>query len=516
MNKLLFFATFFCSFFNAQSIIWQKNLGGSGDEFGYVVRTTSDGGYIVGGNTSSSADGDMTGTNKGGNDIWIVKLDDSGAISWQKNYGGSGNDNIYDLQKTSDGGYIFAGVTTSSANGDVTGTNKGLNDLWVVKLTATGAISWQKNYGGSQSENAYAIQQTTDGGYILSGITGSSVSGDVTGANKGGSDIWLLKLTSTGTISWQKNYGGSANEYGYSVKQTTDGGYIVCGLTGSSASGDVSGTNKGLTDVWVLKLTSTGTISWQKNYGGASSESSFEIQQTTDGGYVLCGISRSSASGDISGINNGSDDAWIVKLSSTGTISWEKSFGGTGGEYAYSIKQTTGGGYIVAGYTSSSASGDIFGISNGGNDAWIFYLNSTGGLIWEKNFGGDNLELARSIQETSDGSFIFAGLTASSANGDISGVSNGLQDLWIVKLGLASLGSTQLTKIPIIIYPNPASNFFSINGLKQKTKIEVVDMTGKVVLATSITNGSSINTEHLCKGVYFVKINGQILKLIKQ
>jgi hypothetical protein len=231
------------------------------------------------------------------------------SINWQKCLGGSiDREGGLSIQQTADGGYILSGRTESN-NGDVSG-NQGNSDAWVVKLTSLGVIQWQKCLGGSGPDEGFSIQQTIDGGYILAGRTESS-DGDVSG-NYGGSDAWVIKLSNLGAILWQKCLGGSLYDIGSSIQQTTDGGYILAGHTYSS-DGDVSG-NHGDSDAWVIKLSNLGSIQWQKCLGGSLNDTGSSIQQTTDGGYILAGQTRSN-NGDVSG-NQGSADAWVVKLSS--------------------------------------------------------------------------------------------------------------------------------------------------------------------------------------------------------
>ncbi|HEX5651715.1 MAG TPA: hypothetical protein VFX58_01495, partial [Chitinophagaceae bacterium] len=215
-------------------------------------------------------------------------------------------------------------------------------------------IQWQKAMGGSGYEGASSIQQTTDGGYIVAGITGSN-DGDVSGSH-GVWDYWIVKLAATGNIQWQRCLGGSGQDYASSIEQTTDGGYIVAGSSYSN-DGDVSG-NHGVSDAWIVKLAASGNIQWQRCLGGSDVEGAYSIEQTTDGGYIVSG-STSSNDGDVSG-NHGVSEAWIVKLDATGNIQWQRCLGGSGDEGAYSIEQTTDGGYIVSGSTSSN-DGDVSG-----------------------------------------------------------------------------------------------------------------------------------------------------------
>jgi hypothetical protein len=280
------------------------------------------------------------------------------AIDWQKSLGGSATDDATSIQQTTDGGYIVAGFSYST-DGDVTGHHGG-SDYWIVKLDVTANLQWQKSFGGLSEDYPYSIQQTTDGGYIVAGYS-SSTDGDVTG-NHGGGDCWVVKLDATGNLQWQRLLGGSEYDFANSIQQTTDGGYIVAGGS-ASADGDVTG-NHGGEDYWVVKLDATGNLLWQKSFGGSDDEEAWSIQQTTDGGYIVAGSSYST-DGDVTG-NHGGEDYWIVKLYATGNLQWQKSLGGSGDEDAWSIQQTTDDGYIVAG-ESFSINGDVTGNHDGGN-----------------------------------------------------------------------------------------------------------------------------------------------------
>jgi hypothetical protein len=283
-------------------------------------------------------------------------------IEWQKCLGGSGDDNAYDVQQTSDGGYIVAGRAASN-NGDVRG-NHGRADLWVVKLEASGNKVWQRCLGGGDDDGALSIQQAFDGGYVLAGGTKSnSNSGNVIGTH-GGADAWVVKLDASGTLEWQKCLGGSSSDYAQSVQPTADGGYIVAGYT-ESDNGDVSG-NRGGADFWIVKLDHDGTIMWQRCLGGSSDDVAQRIRQTSDGGYIAAGWSRSD-DGDVSG-NHGSMDCWIVKIDANGSPVWQRCLGGSGDDSAQSIQQTSDGWYILAGWTDSN-DGDVRG-NHGSADAW--------------------------------------------------------------------------------------------------------------------------------------------------
>lgn len=351
-------------------------------------------------------------------------------LQWQKNYGGSSPEMFPDIALTSDGGYILAG-SASSTNGDVTG-NHGLQDFWVVRTNSTGNILWQKSLGGSAGDAATSVRQTSDGGYIVAG-TSNSNNGDVTG-NHGGSDVWVIKLDPSGNLQWQKSLGGSNDEAAQSVRQTTDGGYIIAGFA-TSYNGDVTSGNAGYRDYWVIKLNASGNLQWEKTYGGGFEDVAFSIEQTTDGGYIIGGYS-SSIDNIVTG-NHGSTDYWIVKINATGTLQWQKSLGGSGIDKAYSVKQTSDGGYIVMG-ESISNDGDVTG-SHGNYDYWLVKLSPAGNLQWQKTYGGSLYDRGRDVSQTTDGGYIMIGI---SFPVNIEGTtSNGANDYLIIKTD--ALGSME-------------------------------------------------------------------------
>jgi len=512
MRKLLLFPVLlsFVHVVAQPTIQWQRSLGGIWKDQAYCIEQTSDSGYIVAGHSFSN-DGDVTG-NHGNDDYWIVKLTSTGVISWQKSLGGSGYDVAVSVQQTSDGGYIVGGYSLSN-DGDVTG-NHGGNDLWVIKLTSTGVISWQKSLGGSNAETSFynSIRQTSDDGYVIIGES-SSNDGDVTG-NNGNKDVWVVKLTSTGAIAWQKSLGGNDHDQGRSIQQTLDGGYIVAG-TSRSNDGDVSG-NHGDYDYWIVKLTNTGAISWQKTLGGSGYEDVASIQQTLDGGYIVAGYSFSN-DGDVTG-NHGNNDYWIVKLTNTGAISWQKTLGGSGYESAYHIRQSTDGGFLVFG-VSSSNDGDLTD-NNGAGDSWVVKLTGTGSISWQKSLGGSLADGTYYGSETSDGGYIIAGQSQSN-DGDVTG-NHGSNDCWIVKLSFPNdiKENSELDKF--IIYPNPTSGKLSIIlEERNATSITIRNSLGQLMQSEKhlFTNQLELDLSTYPTGIYLLQleVDGQVVtkKILK-
>ena len=433
------------------------------------------------------------------------------AIQWAKCFGGSSTDVATCIQQTNDTGYIIAGYSKSN-DSDVSGNHGGI-DYWVVKLDITGNIQWQKSLGGMGDDEAFSIQQTTDGGFFVAGYSGS-IDGDVTGHHGSFfvSDYWVVKLNATGIIQWQKSLGGTADDVAQSIQQTNDGGYIVAGVTGSK-NGDVTGKH-GLdsitTDYWVVKLNGTGIIQWQKSLGGTADDVAQSIQQTNDGGFIVAGYSGS-IDGDVTG-NHVDSDYWVVKLNATGIIQWQKSLGGISADKATSIEQTTDGGYILAG-GSMSNNGDVSGHhGNSFNDYWVLKINTNGTLLWQNSFGGYYEDLANFIRQTIDGGYIIAGYSQS-YDGDVTGHrgSSSYSDFWIVKLA----GTTGIEEIPtssITLSPNPTTGIITIKGITQPT-VAVYNLMGQKVVVAQGCN--EVNLAQLPAGMYLVQVFNKDMQLVK-
>lgn len=415
------------SFSQSSSYIeWQKSVGGSGTDISLATCQTSDGGYIMAGYTTTNNNGDVTGY-KGNDDFWVVKISESGTIQWQKTYGGYGQDRANAIVQTPDGGYIVAGMSMSN-NGDVTG-NHGDADCWIIKLGSSGDIQWQKSYGGSGLDDASDIKTTSDGGYIVVGYSYSS-NGDVS-SNKGGADWWMIKIDASGNLQWQKSIGGSGADFASAVLQTSDGGYILAGPSMSN-DGDVS-VNKGSWDYWVVKLNSSGTIQWEKSYGGNYSDYPTAICPANDGGYIIAGYSTST-NGDITN-PKGNEDFWLVKINGNGVLQWQKSYGGAGLDQANYINPSNDGGYWVSGYTQSSDG--LISENHGSGDYWVVKIDENGNLKGQKSLGGTGFEMAYFVKQATDGGIVLAGYSNSN-NGHLT-ENKGGYDYWIVKLNQTAL-----------------------------------------------------------------------------
>lgn len=475
---------------------WEKNYGGPSSEIARSLEQTADGGYIATGMSESNS-GDVGGNN-GFGDFWLIKLDAFGNQEWEKNYGGSQFDVPNDVQQTTDGGYVVAGVTISfSGDGDI-GENNGLADFWLIKLDGFGNLEWEKTYGGSSDETAESIKQTTDGGYILAGKTESD-DGDV-GGNNGDYDFWIIKLDTWGELEWEKTYGGANFDSAATVEQTPDGGYVVSGGT-DSFDGDVS-ENKGLNDFWVIKLDALGNMEWEKTYGGSNRDFAHSLQQTNDGGYIIGGSSNSN-DGDVGG-NNGGRDFWIIKLDTSGELVWERNYGGSSEETILSVGLTNDGGYIVGGRAESN-DGDV-GENYGDTDAWVIKLNEMGELEWGKNYGGSDVDVFNSVHQSTDGGYIFTG-GSRSIDGDVS-ENNGSFDFWVVKLASTLVGIQKMNAdFKFSLSPNPSFGSFTLKLGSQNNpvNVKIFDLLGRTVYEKAeVPQALEING--IPKGQYCIQI----------
>jgi len=358
---------------------WTRRYGKTSEwEVAAQVLPVAGGGFLVAATTT---------VNLGPTDVLMMSLDDGGEIRWQNRYGGTNEDHAVAMAPTSDGGFVVAGYTFSF------GVRAG--DFFVMKTDAAGSVScaacWARTYGGASMEQAMAIQQSADGGYMVAGTTES------------GYDAWVIKIDGTGALVWQKTYGGSRIDLIEGMRQTSDGGVILVGRTRSFGAGDF--------DLWLLKLDSAGMPQWQKTYGGAAADVGRAILQTADGGYVVAGSTASTGAG--------SPDVWILKIDANGESAptcagcWQKTYGTSGYDEARAIQATADGGFVVVGTTAGAVN----------QDCLLMKLDASGGVVWSKIYGGPQAgpgpqaEECTAVQVLPDGGFIVAGTSTMTTGG---------------------------------------------------------------------------------------------------
>jgi len=306
--------------------------------------------------------------------LWTIRLGDPET-----------NKSAKSVRQTSEGGFIVTGSSISDTTG--------YSDFWLVKLTDNGTVEWERTFGGIYTEEAYCVKQTSDNGYIVVGHT--------TSFGAGSYDIWLVKTDAYGFIEWEQTFGGFTWEFGRSVIQTNDEGYIITGSTASYGAGDY--------DIWIIRTDENGNMLWERTFGGDAADYGHCIVQSNDDNIVVCGFTYS--------VNNGTSDAMVIKLDNSGNEIWTQQYGMDNWDYAFSIDQTNDNGYILAGFTE---------IYNQISDQAIFWkLDENGAVEWSQQYGGVYNERASSIQQTLDNGYIFCGKTSSFGSGGY--------DLWVFK-----------------------------------------------------------------------------------
>ena len=435
---LLFIFTFFIFNFvfpqNPLVKMWDYRYGGTGGDNVLSIIQTTDNGYLLGGVSTSDISGDKTQNSRGSSDYWIVKLDSLGLMQWDKDFGGFDGEMLYAVQQTSDGGYILGGHSSSGIGGDKTQNVWGATDFWIVKIDSLGNKLWDKNYGGLGAETFTSLDQTDDGGYILGGWSDSDIGGDKTQDTWGnGYDYWIVRIDSVGNKLWDKDFGGTEFDILYSLQQTSDKGYILGGYSESGISGDKTQANQGIEDYWIVKTDSMGNKLWDKDFGGSEYDDLFALQQTTDGGYILGGTSASGISGDKTENTWGSTDFWIVKIDSLGTKQWDKDIGGLNGEELFAIYQTPDDGYILSGDSYSQISGDKTESNLGLEQTWAVKTDSSGNVLWDKTvFTVAHDEYGIAIP-TNDGCYVMTNWGDGGIGGYKSQPSWGFWDYWVIK-----------------------------------------------------------------------------------
>ena len=516
MNRIriyLFIFFNFIAFDFFSQLSFQKTFGSALNENGFSTLETNDGGFIICGSQML----DSLNSN-----IYIIRTNFQGDTLWIKNYGGPNADFGQHIEQTNDGGFIVAGITTSFGAGH--------SDAYLLKLNASGDSIWTRSYGGIGSDLSHSVKQTKDGGFILSGHTDSY-------GTKG--DFYLLKILPNGDTSWTRTYGGIKHDHAYSVKQTSDSGYIVAGhsLSFGSSGG-----------FYVVKTNAIGDTLWTKGYGGNGNSFCYSIEQTYDGGYII--------GGETECFGSGPSDFLIIKINSVGDTLWSKTYGGIGSEFLNQVKQTPDGGFILIGYT------DSFGA--GSTDVYLIKINSIGEVLWSKAFGGTNDDEGNFVNLTSDGGYIITGSTKSFGSGGfdvyliktdslgntfchqtdvfvpaektsvsifnintkVSSTSSRVNNTnTTTNFGISSIyntcSSTDLDsfitiKTGLKIYPNPANNYITIDFGNKPSTITLYDLFGNLVSTFEPTQPIYIiNLRSLSEGVYFLNVGGQYSKVIK-
>jgi Secretion system C-terminal sorting domain len=481
-------------------IVWQHCYGGSSGDGLEKGISTLDGGYIFVGFTGShDGDADSNHAHLGGDNVWVVKIAASGALQWENCYGGTNLEKGFDILQNADSTYWVAASCKSFDSG-IIGSHGGW-DMWLTKLNPFGDMISQLCIGGCGDELAKSIVRTTDGGLIIAGSCDSNC-GIVTGYHysPATNDIWVVKLSATNSVEWAKTFGGTNEDEVSNIIQTLDGGYIFCGNTYSN-DGNVSG-NHGNTDIWVVKLNDTGAIQWEKCLGGTDYEGTGNIIQNADSTYFISGGTHSS-DGDVTfNLYSGAFfiSGWIIKLAPNGEKQWDKCINQYGFEAFATINPTKDNEYICTGTTRISYLDTP--------SVWVVKLSDTAKVEWEGVYGGSNSDVGMNALQNPDSSYTVFAQTVSN-NGDVSG-NHGGTDGWVFNLGKTTSIKTVTDAMSISIYPNPAENTITISSPLVLGVVSIWSMVGQLVTTIS-SNETKVTTDlaDLLPGIYLININNR-------
>lgn len=446
-------------------ITFERTYGGTADDFGQCALQTRDGGYLITGWTCSSG--------AGAADAWMVRTDSQGDTLWTRTYGYSNDDVGQSVLQTADGGYILAGYTFSMGAGH--------DDLWLVKTDSLANTLWTKTYGGAGWDAGFAVEQTSDLGYV---ITGSSSS-----FGSGVSDVYLVRTDAGGDTLWTRTFGGPYSDGGLSVQQTSDHGFIVTGYTQSFGAG--------YEDVWLIKTDDLGDSLWTRTFGGRDYERGNSVQQTSNGGYVVVGNAMSFGAGQA--------DVWLIRTDSAGMVQWTKTYGGGEYDWGLSVQQTSDGNNVIAGHTYS------FGA--GWSDVWLIKTDALGETLWTRTFGDTSFDEGCCVRQAADRGFVIAGYTGSFGAGE--------SDFLLVKTnpdGNVAVAEPKASpqRAPVsslTCEPNPFRGSTTISlspyiPLSLSSVLRLFDAQGRLVLSRPVsTSPFVLSTSDLPSGIYVARLD---------
>lgn len=541
-KNYFYFILFVPLLMQCQNILWEKSYGGKYADYLFDVQPTADYGFILAGSSLSDKSGTKSENNQGDLDYWVWKMDETGKPDWQKSLGGSGFDLLKSIRGTKDGGFILGGTSNSEAGFHKKDSCKGNTDFWVFKLNAKGEEQWQRTIGGTGQDELLSVFQTTDGGYILGGSSSSDATivattgkkalttskKDLTSkstSSRGSMDYWIVKLNAEGEVQWQKTFGGKYADELRSMEQTKDGGYILGGYSNSPQSGDKTEPSIGIGDYWVVKIDNSGTIEWQRTYGGNGDNQLYVIHQTGDEGYLIGGNSNSTNSLTTKGgtVSNGTD-FWLLKVDSKGEEQWSRTYDYGKVDILTSLVENKDHTFLIGGYAQNDVTSES-GLAlkkqdKGINDYIALKVDATGQELWTQSVGSAGEDILRKLIETRDGGYLLAGTSNATSSMDKNSTI-GSNDFWVVKL--QDKVNIEPAKVAIEVFPNPVVTFTNVIIGYEYTNgtATLVDLSGRTLQQFSITSRTvPLDLTMYPEGIYIVNIKTDVrtdgLKLIKK
>lgn len=368
-------------------VLWTRTLGGPVPDGAYQVQQTSDGGFVLAGSTYN-----------GGYDAWLIKTDINGIPLWTKTSDGGVSDNARSVCRTSDGSFIITGSTgVAAANG--------ISDAFLWRTDSLGNTIWYKTYGALEdNEGGYSVQEVSSGGYIIAGYSADTASNT--------SDVLVIRTDSLGNEIWSRTYGGQYDEFSYDIKEVSPAGFLITGETTTYGPGN--------SNMWLLRIDDLGNTLWARALGGDDNEYGSCSVQTSDDGFAAIGYTTSFGSGYL--------NVWLVRLNNAGDTLWTKTYSVGEGDIGKSIILTSDEGFVITGWSFPE---------NSPADVLIIRTDSSGDTLWTKTLGGNRDDYGYSLQQTSDGGYIVTGTTDSYGSGS--------SDIWLIRLASETTLPVELT-----------------------------------------------------------------------
>jgi hypothetical protein len=412
---------------------WDKTYGGNSYDEGRTIVQTNNGEFLVGGYSASGQNGNKTSPEI--SKFWLLKLSSNGIKIWDKTYGGNNVEEMKVILPTNDGNYLLAGISYSGVGHQKSEPNRGSGDYWIVKIDPNGNKIWDKTFGGTSQDYLTTAIATSDGGFLLGGMSNSPISFEKSQANYDNTDYWIIKVDSLGNKLWDKTFGGIAGseEYLNSLLETTSGEYLIGGSSSSSIANDKSEMSNHY-DYWVIKVDYNGNKLWDRTFGGMGMEELSSMINTPDNGILLAGFSESNISFSKSENSRGLTDYWIVKINDNGNKLWDKTFGGNLEDYLKVIVNAPNGRFLLGGITKSTLSGEKSELNRGNFDYWIVQIDSIGTKVWDRAFGETDEDRLMDLKSTYDNGYITVGYSYSQSGTHKSENSFGFSDYWLIKM----------------------------------------------------------------------------------
>lgn len=518
----------------SQDILWEKSIGGKHADYLFDAVPTADYGFILAGSSYSGKTGKKTDDNQGNLDYWLWKMDEYGKEEWQKSFGGMGIDLLRCVKITPDGGYILGGQSSSGISGDKTSQQLGGDDIWLLKLDARGEIEWQLSLGGSGQEILQSLMITKDGGYIVAASSSSNVPEEaltnsvIEQSDKskvilkdtnsfGNLDYWIIKIDAKGNLLWQKSFGGKYADLLCEIIQTPDGGFIAGGYSNSpeavlnkvGVGFPKSEKSYGMADYWVIRLDNKGNLLWQKVYGGEGEDQLQAMKLTDEGHIILAGNSDSGTTGNKNTSNGKGTDFWIVKTDENGAILWQQTYDTGKKDIVTSLILNNDGTISLGGYAKSENKGTKNKDKEGINDYILIKTKANGEELWKKTVGSNGEDVLKKAIETRDGGYLLCGTASGQLSRDRE--SNiGRNDFWVVKL----MDEEKPIKDKVLLeaVPNPTAEYTNIViGFEFDTAtLSVFDLSGRQLQSFAIQQRMvPLDLNGLPEGIYIVEVRSK-------